>query len=45
LHHLGWRIALRLGRSELFLLPDARHDVQLDEPRQVARLILTIPKR
>jgi haloalkane dehalogenase len=30
--------------SELFLPPDARHYVQLDEPRQVARLILTIPK-
>ena len=30
--------------SELYLLPDARHYVQLDEPRQVARLILTSPK-
>jgi haloalkane dehalogenase len=29
--------------SELFLLPDARHYVQLDEPGQVARLILTTP--
>jgi haloalkane dehalogenase len=29
--------------SELFLLPDARHYVQLDEPRQVARLILAFP--
>jgi haloalkane dehalogenase len=28
--------------SELFLLPDARHYVQLDEPQQVAQLILTI---
>jgi len=31
--------------SELFLLPDARHYVQLDEPRQVAQLILAIPER
>jgi pimeloyl-ACP methyl ester carboxylesterase len=30
--------------SELFLLPDARHYVQLDQPRQVARLILTLPE-
>jgi haloalkane dehalogenase len=29
--------------SELFLLRDARHYVQLDDPQQVARLILTIP--
>jgi pimeloyl-ACP methyl ester carboxylesterase len=29
--------------SELFLLPDARHYVQMDEPRQVARLIMAIP--
>jgi haloalkane dehalogenase len=28
--------------SELFLLPDARHYVQMDEPRQVARLILDL---
>jgi pimeloyl-ACP methyl ester carboxylesterase len=31
--------------SELFLLPDARHYVQLDEPAQVAQLILTMPER
>src|SRR5215813_3877136 len=30
-------------RSELFLIPDARHFVQLDEPEQVARLILAMP--
>jgi pimeloyl-ACP methyl ester carboxylesterase len=30
--------------SELFLLEGARHYVQLDEPQQVAWLILTIPK-
>jgi pimeloyl-ACP methyl ester carboxylesterase len=30
--------------SELFLLPDARHYVQLDQPQQVARLILTLPE-
>jgi haloalkane dehalogenase len=29
--------------SELFLLDGARHYVQLDEPQQVARLILTTP--
>jgi haloalkane dehalogenase len=29
--------------SELFLLPGARHFVQMDEPAQVARLILAMP--
>jgi haloalkane dehalogenase len=29
--------------SELFLIPGARHFVQLDEPEQVARLILAVP--
>ena len=29
--------------SELFLVPDARHFVQMDEPAQVARLILAMP--
>ena len=29
--------------SELFLIPGARHFVQLDEPEQVARLILAMP--
>jgi haloalkane dehalogenase len=29
--------------SELFLVPDARHFVQMDEPVEVARLILTMP--
>jgi pimeloyl-ACP methyl ester carboxylesterase len=32
-----------LPGSELFLIPGARHFVQLDEPEQVARLILTMP--
>jgi pimeloyl-ACP methyl ester carboxylesterase len=32
-----------LPRSELFLIPGARHFVQLDEPEQVARLILAMP--
>ena len=32
-----------LPESELFLLPGARHFVQLDEPEQVARLILASP--
>jgi haloalkane dehalogenase len=30
--------------SELFLLPGARHFVQMDEPAQVARLILEMPR-
>jgi pimeloyl-ACP methyl ester carboxylesterase len=30
--------------SELFLVPDARHFVQMDEPAQVARLILAMPR-
>ena len=30
--------------SELFLVPDARHFVQMDEPEQVARLILAMPR-
>jgi pimeloyl-ACP methyl ester carboxylesterase len=29
--------------SELFLLPEARHFPQLDEPEEVARLILSAP--
>jgi pimeloyl-ACP methyl ester carboxylesterase len=29
--------------SELFLIPGAEHFVQLDEPQEVARLILTMP--
>jgi len=29
--------------SELFLVPGARHFVQMDEPAQVARLILALP--
>ena len=32
-----------LPHSELFLIPGARHFVQLDEPEQVARLILAMP--
>jgi pimeloyl-ACP methyl ester carboxylesterase len=31
-------------RSELFLLPEGRHFVQIDEPEQVASLILTLPQ-
>jgi pimeloyl-ACP methyl ester carboxylesterase len=30
--------------SELFLLPGARHFVQMDEPEQVGRLILAMPR-
>jgi pimeloyl-ACP methyl ester carboxylesterase len=33
-----------LPGSELFLIPGARHFVQLDEPEQVARLILAMPR-
>jgi haloalkane dehalogenase len=29
--------------SDLFLLPGARHYVQMDEPEEVARLILSMP--
>jgi pimeloyl-ACP methyl ester carboxylesterase len=29
--------------SDLFLLPTARHFVQMDEPQEVARLILSMP--
>ena len=29
--------------SDLFLLPGARHYVQMDEPAEVARLILAMP--
>src|SRR5262249_1237641 len=32
-----------LPDSELFLIPGAQHFVQLDEPEQVARLILAMP--
>jgi haloalkane dehalogenase len=46
--YLNTRVARRFHElfptSELFLLPDARHYVQLDEPHQVARLILTTPQ-
>ena len=45
--YLNVRVAKRFQalfpRSELFLLPTARHYVQVDEPEQVARLILTLP--
>jgi haloalkane dehalogenase len=34
-----------LPTSELFVLPGARHYVQLDEPQQVAQLILAVPER
>lgn len=29
--------------SDLFLLPGARHYVQIDEPEEVARLVLSMP--
>jgi haloalkane dehalogenase len=44
--YLNRRVAERfhqlLPTSELFLLPGARHFVQMDEPQQVARLILDV---
>lgn len=47
--YLNTRVARRfhelLPTSELFLLPGARHYVQMDEPAEVARLLLTIPER
>jgi haloalkane dehalogenase len=45
--YLNRRVAKRfhelLPTSELFLLPGARHYVQMDEPQEVARLILALP--
>ena len=45
--YLNRRVARRfhelLPTSELFLLPGARHYVQMDEPREVVRLILALP--
>jgi len=32
-------------QSELFLIPGARHFVQMDEPEQVAQLILAVPSQ
>ena len=47
--YLNTRVARRfhasLPTSELFLLDGARHYVQLDEPAEVGRLILTMPAR
>jgi pimeloyl-ACP methyl ester carboxylesterase len=34
-----------LPESELFLIPGARHFVQMDEPEQVARLVLAMPSQ
>jgi haloalkane dehalogenase len=46
--YLNQRVARRLHEllptSELFLLPRARHYVQMDEPQRVAQLILTLPR-
>lgn len=45
--YLNVRVARRFHAlfrdSELFLLPTARHYVQVDEPAEVARLILALP--
>jgi pimeloyl-ACP methyl ester carboxylesterase len=37
------RFQVLFPESELFLLPGARHFVQMDEPEQVSRLILALP--
>jgi haloalkane dehalogenase len=46
--YLNAKVARRFHQlfptSELFLLEGARHYVQLDEPQQVAQLLLTIPE-
>jgi pimeloyl-ACP methyl ester carboxylesterase len=36
-------VARTFHESELFLISGARHFVQLDEPEQVARLMLAMP--
>ena len=41
--HVARRFHSLFPRSEMFLLPTARHYVQVDEPGQVARLILSLP--
>jgi pimeloyl-ACP methyl ester carboxylesterase len=45
--YLNQRVARRFHQlfwtSELFLVPGARHYVQIDEPQEVARLILATP--
>jgi pimeloyl-ACP methyl ester carboxylesterase len=47
--YLNVGVAKRFHRlfanSKLFLLPSARHYVQIDEPEEVARLILSIPTK
>jgi haloalkane dehalogenase len=47
--YLNARVARRFHRlfssSELFLLPNARHYVQIDDPEEVARLLLSIPTK
>jgi pimeloyl-ACP methyl ester carboxylesterase len=47
--YLNAGVAKRFHRlfpsSELFLLPSARHYVQIDDPEEVARLLLSIPTR
>jgi len=41
----GWQATRKIEvSSELFLIPSAQHFVQLDEPEQVARLILAMPR-
>ncbi len=39
----GWLKDELFLTSDLFLLPGARHYVQMDEPEEVARLILSMP--
>jgi haloalkane dehalogenase len=45
--YLNAKVARRfhqlLPTSQLFLLPDTRHYVQMDQPAEVARLLLALP--
>jgi len=40
---VGQRFHALFPTSDLFLIPEARHFVQMDEPAEVARLILSVP--
>jgi pimeloyl-ACP methyl ester carboxylesterase len=40
---VAWTFHELLPGCELFLIPGAQHFVQLDEPEQVARLLLAMP--
>lgn len=42
---VGQRFHALFPTSDLFLIPEARHFVQMDEPEEVARLILSTPAK